>query len=190
MRSPHHGRTINSGDYDGLDLGKPPSTRIASRARGKECGAASQTNYRLRDWGVSRQRYWGCPIPMIHCDDCGVVPVPENRQLPVVLPTDVYSSMACARRSSDHAESFSTSTAPSAAKAARAGDRYVRHLHGVVLVLRQVCLTWQQPIRRCWMSAPKLWTPVDHYVGGIEHAILHLLYARFYHKLLRDEGTR
>ena len=174
------GRLINSGEFDGLTSAEAFEQIIAALQE-REAGRPI-TNYRLRDWGVSRQRYWGCPIPMIHCPDCGVLPVPEE-DLPVVLPTDVtldgvrsplvdlpeFLNVACphcgapARRETDTFDTFMESSWYFTRFASPGADAMVD-------------------------ERAKYWAPVDHYVGGIEHAILHLLYARFYYKLMRDEG--
>jgi len=172
---------INSGQFDGLGFDEAFSA-ITDALEGKGLGAR-RINYRLRDWGVSRQRYWGCPIPFIHCEQCGAVPVPEE-DLPVVLPTDIqfqgvgsplktlsdWSRVPCPKcggpgeRETDTFDTFMESSwyyarfMSSDAEAAMLDDRAT------------------------------YWGQVDHYVGGEEHAILHLLYARFFHKVMRDQG--
>ena len=176
-----HGRTVNSGEFDGLDF-EAAFDAIASALENKGAGRR-RTNYRLRDWGVSRQRYWGCPIPMIHCDNCGVIPVPEA-QLPVVLPTDV--SFDGVRSPLKDMESFLAVDCPDCGSAARREtDTFDTFMESSWYYAR-----FASPGANEAMLDERAarWTPVDHYVGGIEHAILHLLYARFYHKLLRDEG--
>ena len=176
-----HGRTVNSGEFDGLDF-EAAFDAIAGALENKGAGRR-QTNYRLRDWGVSRQRYWGCPIPMIHCDNCGVIPVPEA-QLPVVLPTDV--SFDGVRSPLKDMESFLAVDCPDCGSAARREtDTFDTFMESSWYYAR-----FASPGANEAMLDERAarWTPVDHYVGGIEHAILHLLYARFYHKLLRDEG--
>ncbi len=175
------GRLVNSGEFDGLSSAAGFDAIVAALST-KATGRVV-INYRLRDWGVSRQRYWGCPIPMIHCQDCGVQPVPEE-DLPVVLPTEVsftgvgspltkmedFVNVACpscgkpARRETDTFDTFMESSWYFARFASHDADG------GMV------------------DERAKYWSPVDYYVGGIEHAILHLLYARFYFKLMRDEG--
>ena len=174
------GRLMDSGRFSGLSSAEAFEeilSELANLGRGRE-----QINFRLRDWGVSRQRYWGCPIPVIHCDSCGVVGVPEE-DLPVVLPTEVkfqgvrsplldmndFLQVACpkcgkqARRETDTFDTFMESSWYYARFASPDSNSMVD-------------------------SRVNYWSPVDHYVGGIEHAILHLLYARFYFKLMRDEG--
>jgi leucyl-tRNA synthetase len=174
------GRLIASGAFSGL-TSEDAFAAIAEALEARGLGRRRR-NYRLRDWGISRQRYWGCPIPVIHCPDCGVVPVPES-DLPVVLPEDVvpdgsgsplarlpsFYAVACpkcggsARRETDTFDTFFESS-----------WYYARYCsaddHEAMLDARA-----------------DHWLPVNQYVGGVEHAVLHLLYARFFHKLLRDE---
>ncbi len=149
-------------------------------ARGK---GRRTINYRLRDWGVSRQRYWGAPIPVINCADCGALPVPEQ-DLPVVLPEDVeFDGSGSPIKRMD---SFKQVDCPNCGKPAeRETDTFDTFMESSWYYGRYACRDQDQA-----MLDPRAdyWTPVDQYIGGIEHAILHLLYARFYHKLLRDEG--
>jgi leucyl-tRNA synthetase len=141
-----------------------------------------RVNYRLRDWGVSRQRYWGCPIPMIHCPHCGPVPVPED-QLPVVLPEDLMpdgSGSPLAR-----SPAFYETTCPSCGSPARREtDTFDTFFESSWYYARFACPDADAMLD----ERARYWLPVDQYVGGIEHAILHLLYARFFHKLMRDVG--
>lgn len=177
-----HGRLINSGEFDGLDF-QAAFDAIADALIDKQAGRRV-TNYRLRDWGVSRQRYWGCPIPMIHCDACGVVPVPE-KDLPVVLPTDVDFEGGV-RSPLVSMESFLNVDCPSCGQPARREtDTFDTFMESSWYYARFACPDANSPMVD---ERVKYWAPVDHYVGGIEHAILHLLYARFFHKLMRDEG--
>ena len=170
----------NSADFDGLtsELAFVAISETLEKAQ----KGLRKTNFRLRDWGVSRQRYWGAPIPVIYCEDCGTVPVPEQ-DLPVELPRDVvldgsqsplvahptFSHVACpscgktARRETDTFDTFMESSWYFARFASSKADSMLD-------------------------ESAKYWLPVDHYIGGIEHAILHLLYARFFTKLMRDEG--
>ena len=170
----------NSAEFDGLT--SEQAFVAISEALEKDQKGQRKTNFRLRDWGVSRQRYWGAPIPVIYCDDCGTVPVPEQ-DLPVQLPRDVvldgsqsplvahptFSQVACpccgksARRETDTFDTFMESSWYFARFASSKADSMLD-------------------------ESAKYWLPVDHYIGGIEHAILHLLYARFFTKLMRDEG--
>jgi len=176
-----YGRLVNSGEYDGLSSAaafNAIADALAEKGHGRR-----QTNYRLRDWLVSRQRYWGCPIPMIHCPDCGTVPVPDE-DLPVVLPTDVRFEGV--RSPLTTMESFYKTTCPECgAEARRETDTFDTFMESSWYQARFASPDANRPMVD---ERAKYWTPVDHYVGGIEHAILHLLYARFYHKLMRDEG--
>jgi len=179
------GTLVNSGEFDGtdnVDAMKGISDRLSSMGQG-----GPTINYRIRDWGISRQRYWGAPIPIIHCDKCGVVPVP-NKDLPVVLPTDIdfpdsgrsplpdlewWVNVDCpncgkpSRRETDTMDTFVESS--------WYFDRYAcpRHDKGIINE-----------------EEVAYWLPVDQYIGGIEHAILHLLYSRFFTKVLRDMGIK
>jgi leucyl-tRNA synthetase len=176
-----HGRLVNSGQYDGLTSAEAFDA-IASRF--EEEGRGRRTvNYRLRDWGVSRQRYWGTPIPIIYCDDCGAVPVPEA-DLPVVLPEDVkVTGVGSPLR--DMPE-FVNVDCPDCGKAARREtDTFDTFVESSWYFSR-----YASPDSNDAMldQRESYWMPVDQYTGGIEHAILHLLYARFFQKLMRDEG--
>ncbi|MGZ5011985.1 MAG: leucine--tRNA ligase [Methylobacter sp.] len=170
----------NSGAFDGL-TSEQAFTAI-SEALEKDQKGQRKTNFRLRDWGVSRQRYWGAPIPVIYCDDCGTVPVPE-KDLPVELPRDVVLDGSQSPLVAH--PTFSHTTCPSCGKAARREtDTFDTFMESSWYFAR---FAGNNPNSMIDESA-KYWLPVDHYIGGIEHAILHLLYARFYTKLLRDEG--
>ena len=176
-----HGCLINSGEFNGLNFDEA-FDKIATTLEAKNSGRRI-TNYRLRDWGVSRQRYWGCPIPMIHCDDCGVVPVPEQ-DLPVVLPTDVhFEGVSSPLKKMD---SFLNVDCPTCGKPAqRETDTFDTFMESSWYYARFASPDANTPMVD---ERADYWTPVDHYVGGIEHAILHLLYARFFNKLMRDQG--
>ena len=175
------GMLQHSGEWDGLTSEQAfvaISEVIEKQGKGKR-----SVNYRLRDWGISRQRYWGCPIPVIYCDDCGAVAVPED-ELPVTLPENVevtgagsplgkmseFVDVACpkcsspAKRETDTFDTFFESS-----------WYYARYCSG-------------DNSSQMLDDRANYWLPVDQYVGGIEHAVLHLLYARFFHKLMRDEG--
>ncbi|KGF62569.1 MULTISPECIES: leucine--tRNA ligase [Pseudomonas] len=177
-----HGTLINSGEFDGLDFAGAFDAIEAALLK-KDLGK-SRTQFRLRDWGISRQRYWGCPIPIIHCDTCGDVPVPED-QLPVKLPEDVVPDGAgspLARMP----EFYECSCPKCGAPAKRETDTMDTFVESSWYFAR-----YASPHYEGGMVDPKAanhWLPVDQYIGGIEHAILHLLYARFFHKLMRDEG--
>ncbi|MEB3902452.1 leucine--tRNA ligase, partial [Pseudomonas putida] len=177
-----HGQLINSGEFDGLDFQGAFDAIEAALIR-KELGK-SRTQFRLRDWGISRQRYWGCPIPIIHCPSCGDVPVPED-QLPVKLPEDVVPDGAGSPLA--RMPEFYECTCPKCGAAAkRETDTMDTFVESSWYFAR-----YASPNYEGGMVDPKAanhWLPVDQYIGGIEHAILHLLYARFFHKLMRDEG--
>ncbi|MGZ5052125.1 MAG: leucine--tRNA ligase [Methylobacter sp.] len=170
----------NSGQFDGLT--SEQAFGAIAEALEKDGKGLRKTNFRLRDWGVSRQRYWGAPIPVIYCDDCGTVPVPE-KDLPVQLPRDVILDGSQSPLVAH--PTFSHTTCPSCGKPARREtDTFDTFMESSWYFAR---FAGKNPDRMIDESA-KYWLPVDHYIGGIEHAILHLLYARFYNKLLRDEG--
>lgn len=140
-------------------------------------------NYRLRDWGISRQRYWGCPIPVIYCDDCGTVPVPEQ-DLPVTLPTDVEVTGAGSPLAA--MQKFTQVKCPICGKPARREtDTFDTFFESSWYYARYCSVDNSTSMLD---ERANYWLPVDQYVGGIEHAVLHLLYARFFHKLMRDEG--
>jgi leucyl-tRNA synthetase len=175
------GHLINSGEYDGLASGEA-FVAIAERLEALGLGER-RVNFRLRDWGVSRQRYWGAPIPIIHCPDCGAVPVPDQ-DLPVRLPEDVVLDGAGSplKRMADWVR---VPCPECGAQAERETDTFDTFMESSWYFARFACADNSEAMLD-WRADH--WTPVDQYIGGIEHAILHLLYARFYHKLLRDEG--
>ncbi|MBI3896681.1 MAG: leucine--tRNA ligase [Gammaproteobacteria bacterium] len=174
-----HGRCVNSGKYNGLSY-KEAVDAIAADLKAKDAGD-KQVMFRLRDWGISRQRYWGCPIPIVHCKQCGDVPVPDD-QLPVKLPEDCvpdgtgnplnkrtdFVNTPCpkcgkpAKRETDTMDTFVDSSWYYARYACPSNDKAMTDQHA------------------------QYWMPVDQYIGGIEHAILHLLYSRFWSKVMRD----
>ncbi|NLV23856.1 MAG: leucine--tRNA ligase [Deltaproteobacteria bacterium] len=177
------GTMVNSGEFNGLD-NETAKEKIADYLERRDIGVR-KVNFRLRDWGVSRQRYWGTPIPIIYCDACGMVPVPE-RDLPVILPEDVEFHpeggsplAACA--------SFVHTTCPRCgAPARRETDTFDTFVESSWYFLRYACPHYTGgPIDK---GAVDYWMPVDQYIGGVEHAVLHLLYSRFYTKVLRDLG--
>jgi len=177
------GVKINSGFLDGLsvaDAKRAAIDWIVQRAIG-----VAKVNYRLRDWGISRQRYWGAPIPVLYCETCGMVPEAEEN-LPVVLPRDVQLS---GKRGSPLAEvaSFVNATCPKCGgKARRETDTMDTFVESSWYFLRYASPRHDRGMFE--RSAAEYWMPVDQYIGGIEHAVLHLLYARFYTKVLRDLG--
>ncbi|MGB0712336.1 MAG: leucine--tRNA ligase [Gammaproteobacteria bacterium] len=175
------GVLFNSGEFDGLDF-DAAFDAIASKLEAEAKGER-QVNFRLRDWGVSRQRYWGAPIPMIQCPSCGDVPVPEN-QLPVVLPEDVDFTGEGSPIKKD--PQWRKTTCPGCGGAAeRETDTFDTFMESSWYFARYCCPDNDQAMLD---ERANYWLPVDQYIGGIEHAILHLLYARFFHKLMRDEG--
>jgi len=174
------GVLVNSGDFDGLDY-EQAFDAIASRFE-QEGRGSRRVNYRLRDWGVSRQRYWGCPIPVIYCGKCGAVPVPED-QLPVVLPEDVQFMGTGSPIKAD--PEWRRTTCPQCGGAAeRETDTFDTFMESSWYYARYTSPGAAEMVD----ARANYWLPVDQYIGGIEHAILHLLYFRFYHKLLRDQG--
>ncbi len=174
------GYLVNSGAFDGMDFDQA----FAAIARKLEAQgrARRKLNWRLRDWGVSRQRYWGCPIPMVHCPKCDAVPVPED-QLPVLLPEDVAFSGLQSPLKSDPA--WRQCRCPQCGgPAERETDTFDTFMESSWYYAR-----YTSPGAADMVDArADYWLPVDQYIGGIEHAILHLLYFRFFHKLLRDAG--
>jgi leucyl-tRNA synthetase len=142
-----------------------------------------QVNYRLRDWGVSRQRYWGCPIPIIHCSDCGAVPVPAA-DLPVMLPTDVEID-ATGSPLKKMAAFIETTCPCCGGRAERETDTFDTFFESSWYFARYACADQRESMLD---ERVDYWMPVDQYIGGIEHAVLHLLYARFFNRMLRDEG--
>ncbi|MBD1588984.1 leucine--tRNA ligase [Pseudomonas typographi] len=177
-----HGQLINSGRFDGLDFeGAFDAIEAALIEKGL---GQSRTQFRLRDWGISRQRYWGCPIPIVHCDSCGDVPVPEQ-QLPVVLPENIVPDGAgspLARLP----EFYECQCPRCGAPAKRETDTMDTFVESSWYFARYTSPHYDQGMVD--PAAADHWLPVNQYIGGIEHAILHLLYARFFHKLMRDEG--
>ncbi|MEP6512072.1 MAG: class I tRNA ligase family protein, partial [Dokdonella sp.] len=175
-----YGTLVNSGDYDGLDF-RGAFDALAARFE-KDGSGARRVNFRLRDWGVSRQRYWGCPIPIIYCAKCGAVAVPEE-QLPVVLPEDVAFSGVKSPIKAD--SEWRNTTCPDCGGAAeRETDTFDTFMESSWYYAR-----YTSPGATDMVDArANYWLPIDQYIGGIEHAILHLLYFRFFHKLLRDQG--
>ena len=175
------GLLYNSGQFDGLDF-KGAFDAIADHLQTEQKGSR-KINYRLRDWGVSRQRYWGCPIPVVNCPDCGAVPVPEE-QLPVVLPEDVdFDGVGSPIKKMP--EFYETTCPQCGGKAERETDTFDTFMESSWYYARYASRDQESAMLD---ERADYWAPVDQYVGGVEHAILHLLYARFYHKLLRDEG--
>ena len=179
--STDHGTCINSGEYDGLDFSQAFNA-IADRF--EKAGTGSRrVNFRLRDWGVSRQRYWGCPIPVIYCAKCDAQPVPED-QLPVVLPEDVEFTGVQSPIKAD--PNWAKTTCPNCGgPATRETDTFDTFFESSWYFARYASADNDTQMLD---ERADYWLPVDQYIGGIEHAILHLLYSRFFYKLMRDEG--
>jgi len=176
-----HGICINSEMYDGLNFNQAfdaIAEYLASQNKG-----CKRVNYRLRDWGVSRQRYWGTPIPIINCDSCGAVTVPED-QLPVVLPENIeFEGVGSPIKKMP--EFYETTCPKCGGKAERETDTFDTFMESSWYFARYACKDNSEAMLD---ERANYWLPVDQYVGGIEHAILHLLYARFFTKLMRDAG--
>jgi leucyl-tRNA synthetase len=175
------GTLINSGDFDGMDFNqafKAISKALSNLGLGKQ-----KTNYRLRDWGVSRQRYWGCPIPIINCSACGSVPV-NLADLPVRLPENVdFDGTGSPLKKIS--EFYQTQCPNCSLPAERETDTFDTFFESSWYFARYTCADQNKAMLD---ERANYWLPVDQYIGGIEHAILHLLYSRFFTKLLRDEG--
>ena len=175
------GVLVNSGDYNGMDF-DAAFNAIADFFE-KSGRGSRKVNYRLRDWGISRQRYWGTPIPIIYCDDCDAVPVPED-QLPVVLPEEVEIT-GTGSPLKDMPE-FVNTTCPECGKdARRETDTFDTFVESSWYFARYACPDSDTAMLD---DRAAYWTPVDQYTGGVEHAILHLLYSRFFQRVMRDEG--
>jgi leucyl-tRNA synthetase len=175
------GRCVNSGKYDGLDF-RGATDAVAADLDRLGLGD-KQTTWRLRDWGISRQRYWGCPIPLIHCDGCGTVPVPDE-QLPVLLPENLVPDGSGNPLLKD--PTFLACTCPRCGGAARREtDTMDTFVDSSWYFLRYACSDNDLSMLD---SRVHYWLPVDQYIGGIEHAILHLLYSRFWTRVLREFG--
>ena len=175
------GKCVLSGPLDGL-ASEEAVNKVAELLSAKGLGE-KKVQFRLRDWGISRQRYWGCPIPIIHCAQCGDVPVPDE-QLPVVLPEQVTIT-GMGSPLAKMPEFYECTCPKCGGKARRETDTMDTFVESSWYYARYTspdCSTGMVDERA------KYWLPVDQYIGGIEHAILHLLYARFFHKLMRDEG--
>ncbi len=171
----------NSAEFNGLTSERAIDAiadKLVALGKGEK-----QTHYRLRDWGVSRQRYWGTPIPIIHCEQCGTVAVPED-QLPVVLPEDIAYGNDVGSPIKKMPEFYQTSCPECGGAAERETDTFDTFFESSWYYARFAC-----PGATTMLDdRANYWAPVDQYIGGIEHAVLHLLYARFFHKLMRDEG--
>jgi leucyl-tRNA synthetase len=176
-----YGVLINSGKYDGLNYQQAVDA-IASDLQRKHLGE-KQVQWRLRDWGISRQRYWGCPIPIVHCPSCGDVPVPDE-QLPVRLPEHLVPD-GTGNPLAKMPEFYQTRCPSCGQPAKRETDTMDTFVDSSWYFARFACPGQD---RAMVDERAKYWMPVDQYIGGIEHAILHLLYSRFFQRLMRDEG--
>ena len=176
------GVLVNSAQFDGVDSNEAKSAItefLVGEGKGEE-----RVQYRLRDWLVSRQRYWGSPIPIIHCDGCGTVTVPED-QLPVILPEHLQPTGGASPLTD--CDEFVHVDCPKCGKAARREtDTFDTFMESSWYMNRYTSAGSDDAMVTA--AAMKQWAPVDQYIGGVEHAVLHLLYARFYHKLMRDAG--
>ena len=177
------GYLVNSGEFDGL-ANDAAKEAIADALECRKIGKKT-VNYRLRDWGVSRQRYWGTPIPIVYCDDCGMVPVPES-ELPVILPTDVPFTGEGGSPLAKSAK-FVEVSCPKCGKAARRDtDTFDTFVESSWYFARYCSpQATDAPVDKAQVD---YWMPVDQYIGGVEHAVMHLLYARFFCKVMRDLG--
>ena len=176
-----HGVLMNSGEFDGMDS-RLAQQAIADWLEARKLGRRA-VSYRLRDWGISRQRYWGAPIPIIHCVDCGSLPVPDE-DLPVRLPTGIAFS-GTASPLGELSEFVDVECPQCRQPAQREVDTFDTFVESSWYYARFACADGDGAMLDARADD---WLPVDFYVGGIEHAVLHLLYARFFHRLLRDEG--
>ncbi|MDI9314126.1 MAG: leucine--tRNA ligase [Hydrotalea sp.] len=176
------GVIFNSGFLNGLDV-ETGKTRAIAQLEKLNLGTG-EVNWRLRDWGVSRQRYWGCPIPVVYCDACGMVPLPENK-LPVLLPADATFDKI--GNPLDHHATWKQTTCPTCGGAARREtDTLDTFFQSSWYFLRY--LDNQNHDQPYGKERADYWMPVDQYIGGVEHAVLHLLYARFFTRALKDCG--
>ncbi len=178
-----HNKMINSEEFDGMDASEAFEKiveKLAKDNRGKK-----STNYRLRDWLLSRQRYWGCPIPVVYCDDCGIVPV-DKKDLPVLLPTDVEFT-GKGESPLTTSKEFATTSCPCCGKEARREvDTMDTFVDSSWYFLRYIDpKNTEEPFSKELVNK---WMPVDQYIGGVEHAIMHLLYARFFVKAFKSMG--
>jgi leucyl-tRNA synthetase len=175
------GILINSGEFN--DLTSEQARQTITDYLSKINKGSKKLNYRLRDWSVSRQRYWGTPVPIINCNQCGAVAVPEQ-QLPVILPEDITFTGAASPLKS-MPEFYEVNCPKCGIKAQRETDTFDTFMESSWYYARYTCKNQDKAMLD---DRAKYWLPVDQYIGGIEHAVMHLLYARFYHKLLRDAG--
>jgi leucyl-tRNA synthetase len=175
------GKLFNSHDWDGLDIFAGKKAAIAAITKANV--GIGETNYRLRDWGVSRQRYWGCPIPIVHCDKCGAIPVPES-DLPITLPENVDFT-ANGNPLANHPTWKHTKCPRCGSAGEREQDTFDTFFESSWYFLRYADPHSDDGVNR---DAAAYWLPVDQYIGGVEHAVLHLLYSRFFTRALSQVG--
>jgi leucyl-tRNA synthetase len=177
------GYLVNSGDFNGLK-NKEAMDKIADYLQQKGIGKRT-VNYRLKDWGISRQRYWGAPIPLVYCESCGIVPVPYE-ELPVPLPVNIELKNTNKLSLRDVEDFVSTKCPKCNGEAKRETDTMDTFICSSWYFLRYTCAGYEKgPIDT---KAVNYWMPVDQYIGGIEHAVMHLLYSRFFTRVLKDAG--
>ncbi len=176
-----YGRCMNSGKYDGL--GYQQAVDAIAEDLGKKQLGEKQIRWRLRDWGISRQRYWGCPVPIVHCPSCGDVPVPDD-QLPVVLPEHLVPDGT--GNPLNKLPEFVNTKCPSCGKPAKRETDTMDTFVDSSWYFARFCCPGQD--KAMVDERARYWMAVDQYIGGIEHAILHLLYSRFFQRVMRDEG--
>lgn len=177
------GVIVNSGQFNGMN-NREAIPLIINYLEEKKCGRGT-VNYRLKDWGISRQRYWGTPIPIIYCDECGVVPVPYE-DLPVVLPLDLEVTVVGKSPLPECKEFVNVSCPKCKRPAKRETDTMDTFVESSWYFLKYTCADYDEgPLDK---EKVDYWMPVDQYIGGIEHAVLHLLYARFFNRVLNDLG--
>jgi leucyl-tRNA synthetase len=177
------GQMVNSGPFNGRQ-NREAIPSIIDYLEEKKIGKRT-VNYRLRDWGISRQRYWGNPIPIIYCDDCGIVPVPYE-DLPVVLPLNLEVKMVGKSPLAEYAEFYKTNCPICKKPARRETDTMDTFVESSWYFLKYACPDYNEgPLDS---SRVNYWMPVDQYIGGVEHAVLHLLYSRFFNRVLNDFG--
>ena len=175
------GVLVNSGPFDGLK-NREAIEKIIAYLEEKGMGKG-KINFRLRDWGISRQRYWGAPIPVIYCEDCGIVPVPEA-DLPVVLPLDLEVKVVGRSPLAEYAPFYETICPKCGKPGKRETDTMDTFVESSWYFLRYTCPDYDKgPLDRARVD---YWAPVDQYIGGVEHAVLHLLYSRFFNRVLND----
>jgi leucyl-tRNA synthetase len=177
------GILVNSAHFNGMK-NREAIPKIIGYLEEKKLGRGT-INYRLKDWGISRQRYWGAPIPVIYCDDCGIVPVPYE-DLPVVLPTDLEVKMVGRSPLAEYKEFYETVCPRCKKKARRETDTMDTFVESSWYFLKYTCADYDKgPLDK---KRVDYWMPVDQYIGGIEHAVLHLLYSRFFNRVLKELG--